>query len=78
MEQGVIFKIQRYCVSDGPRIRTVVFLKGCLKEYKDCDAADIAERYIEGQPQPSFCGCMAEIIRFQNIFLSQRHRLYAR
>ncbi len=51
MEQGVIFKIQRYCVSDGPGIRTVVFLKGCLKEYKDCDAADIAERYIEGQPQ---------------------------
>ncbi len=29
MEQGIIFKIQRYCVNDGPGIRTVVFLKGC-------------------------------------------------
>ncbi len=26
-------------------------MKGCLEEYKNCDAADIAERYIEGQPQ---------------------------
>ncbi len=27
--KGVIFNIQRYCVHDGPGIRTVVFLKGC-------------------------------------------------
>ncbi|MEM2225865.1 MAG: glycyl-radical enzyme activating protein [Candidatus Bathyarchaeia archaeon] len=26
---GLIFNIQRYCVHDGPGIRTVVFLKGC-------------------------------------------------
>ncbi|MDR1463787.1 MAG: glycyl-radical enzyme activating protein [Oscillospiraceae bacterium] len=28
-ERGVIFDIQRYCVHDGPGIRTTVFLKGC-------------------------------------------------
>lgn len=29
MKKGVIFNIQRYCVNDGPGIRTTVFLKGC-------------------------------------------------
>ena len=27
--QGTIFNIQRFCVNDGPGIRTTVFLKGC-------------------------------------------------
>ena len=27
--QGTIFDIQRYCVHDGPGVRTVVFMKGC-------------------------------------------------
>ena len=27
--QGLIFNIQRFCVDDGPGIRTTVFLKGC-------------------------------------------------
>lgn len=29
MKTGVIFDIQRYCISDGTGIRTVVFFKGC-------------------------------------------------
>ncbi len=28
-------------------------MKACLEEYKDCDVNDIAEKYIEGQPQVS-------------------------
>ena len=28
-------------------------MKVCLEEYKDCDVNDIAEKYIEGQPQVS-------------------------
>lgn len=28
-------------------------MKACLEEYKDCDVKDIAEKYIEGQPQVS-------------------------
>ena len=28
-------------------------MKSCLEEYKDCDVDDIAEKYIEGQPQVS-------------------------
>lgn len=29
MAVGVVFNIQRYCIHDGPGIRTTVFLKGC-------------------------------------------------
>lgn len=29
MQSGLVFNIQRYCVQDGPGIRTTVFLKGC-------------------------------------------------
>ena len=28
-------------------------MKSCLKEYRDCDVKEIAEKYIEGQPQVS-------------------------
>ncbi len=28
-------------------------MKSCLEEYKECDFNDIAEKYIEGQPQVS-------------------------
>jgi len=27
--KGLVFNIQRYCIHDGPGIRTIVFLKGC-------------------------------------------------
>ncbi|MBQ4245255.1 MAG: 4Fe-4S cluster-binding domain-containing protein, partial [Clostridia bacterium] len=27
--EGIIFDIQRFCIHDGPGIRTTVFLKGC-------------------------------------------------
>ncbi|MBQ7386743.1 MAG: glycyl-radical enzyme activating protein [Clostridia bacterium] len=29
MKQGTVFNIQKFCVNDGPGIRTTVFLKGC-------------------------------------------------
>jgi len=28
-------------------------MKACMKEYQNCSVDDIAEKYIEGQPQPS-------------------------
>lgn len=34
--QGVVDKIQRYCIHDGPGIRTVVFLKGCMMRCPWC------------------------------------------
>lgn len=35
-QTGVIFDIQRFCVYDGPGIRTTVFLKGCNMRCKWC------------------------------------------
>ncbi len=34
--QGVVFNIERFCVHDGPGIRTVVFLKGCPLSCRWC------------------------------------------
>lgn len=35
-EKGLIFNIQKYCVHDGPGIRSIVFLKGCPLSCKWC------------------------------------------
>ena len=34
---GTIFNIQRYCIHDGPGIRTTVFLKGCPMHCAWCE-----------------------------------------
>ena len=34
--KGTIFNIQRFCINDGPGIRTTVFLKGCMLDCKWC------------------------------------------
>jgi pyruvate formate lyase activating enzyme len=36
MSQGLIFDIQRFCLHDGPGIRTTVFLKGCTLRCRWC------------------------------------------
>ena len=30
MKKGIVFNIQKFCINDGPGIRTTVFLKGCM------------------------------------------------
>ena len=32
--KGRIFDVQRYSIHDGPGIRTIVFLKGCVLRYR--------------------------------------------
>ena len=34
--KGMIFNIQRFCINDGPGIRTTVFFKGCPLKCKWC------------------------------------------
>ena len=33
---GTVFNIQKFCINDGPGIRTTVFLKGCMLDCKWC------------------------------------------
>ena len=35
-ERGLVYDIQRYCLHDGPGIRTVIFFKGCPLQCKWC------------------------------------------
>lgn len=35
------------------KIILAIIMKGCLKEYQNCEIQEIAEKYIEGQPQIS-------------------------
>ncbi len=53
---GRIFDIQRFSVHDGPGIRTIVFLKGCVLRCKWCCNPESQEREIqtmlvEGKPK---------------------------
>lgn len=53
---GRIFDIQRFSVHDGPGIRTIVFLKGCVLRCKWCCNPESQERQIqtmmvEGKPK---------------------------
>lgn len=36
MKKGTVFNIQKFCINDGPGIRTTVFLKGCMLDCVWC------------------------------------------
>ncbi len=45
--QGVIFNIQRFCIHDGPGIRTTVFFKGCPLRCAWCHNPESQSLHIE-------------------------------
>ena len=54
--KGRIFDIQRFSVHDGPGIRTIVFLKGCMFRCKWCcnpesQSFDIQTMDMAGKPK---------------------------
>lgn len=54
--KGRIFDIQRYSIHDGPGIRTIVFLKGCVLRCKWCcnpesQEFDIQTMMVQGKPK---------------------------
>ncbi len=62
-DKGLIFDIQRYCIHDGPGIRTVVFFKGCPLRCKWCANPESLNAYQEigyGRNDCILCGkCVA-------------------
>ena len=56
--EGLIFKIDRFCLHDGPGIRTVVFLKGCPLRCLWCSNPESQEPYPEILVRDELCsGC---------------------
>ena len=54
--KGRIFDIQKFSVHDGPGIRTIVFLKGCLFKCKWCcnpesQSFEIQQMNMAGKPK---------------------------
>lgn len=54
--KGRIFDIQRFSIHDGPGIRTIVFLKGCVLRCRWCcnpesQEYDIETMMVQGKPQ---------------------------
>lgn len=47
METGIIFNIQKFCVHDGPGIRSMVFFKGCPLKCKWCSNPEGIATYPE-------------------------------
>lgn len=58
--EGIVFNIQRFCVQDGPGVRTTVFLKGCPLRCAWCHNPESHRREPEMLFDPSKCiGCGA-------------------
>ncbi len=54
--KGRIFDVQRYSIHDGPGIRTIVFLKGCVLRCRWCcnpesQSYEIEEMLVDGVPK---------------------------
>lgn len=54
MDKGIVFNIQRFCLHDGPGIRTLVFLKGCPLRCKWCS-------------NPESQSALREVMHFKNL-----------
>ena len=61
---GMIFNIQKFCLHDGPGIRTTVFFKGCNLRCKWCsnpESQQMAMQLTLDKSKCTGCGaCVAE------------------
>ncbi len=64
-ENGIIFKIKKYALHDGPGIRTTVFLKGCPMVCWWCHNPEGQQRSPQNMPIEGTNHCREEIIGCQ-------------
>lgn len=55
MKKGMVFNIQRFCIHDGPGIRTTIFLKGCNLHCFWCHNPESLDPQPELQYFPDKC-----------------------
>lgn len=64
MESGTIFNIQKFCINDGPGIRTTIFMKGCPLNCVWCHNPESKAAYPEilfDTRKCILCGCCAAV-----------------
>ncbi len=62
--RGIVFEIERYALKDGPGIRTVVFLKGCLLRCLWCsnpESQNAAAQLVYWREKCLGCGSCVEV-----------------
>ena len=79
MPDGTIFNIQKFCVNDGPGIRTTVFLKGCPLNCLWCHNPESKSTATELFYDPAKCiqchRCAAQCATNSHIFQKEEHLL---
>ena len=75
--KGLIFKIDRFCLQDGPGIRTMVFMKGCPLRCRWCSNPESINPYPEiivNDIRCTKCGRCVEVCPQDAISLEQSIR----
>lgn len=78
-EKGRIFDIQRFSVHDGPGIRTIVFLKGCMLRCRWCCNPESQEFAVQSMVQGGKTKIMGRDVTVEEIISEvSRDRIYYR
>ncbi len=75
---GIVFDIQKFCVHDGPGIRTTVFLKGCMMNCLWCHNPEALSPKIQlsyDKEKCNMCGACSECKNNVHEFDDKTHKV---
>lgn len=76
MNKGMIFNIQKFCIHDGPGIRTTIFFKGCPLKCMWCHNPESQESHREFMIDKEKCTQCGECIKGCNNGVISIHKSY--